>query len=367
MPSSNVGLLIGDIGGTNARLQLWSIYPSLHNVFRSTYRTFDYNSLGEIIKRFIVDSSTCLKISKAVLAVCGPIYNKRRSNDPNNVVMRDGSRWLHQHADQVEIESGMERGSLLFLNDFEAIGYSVAALHDQKSSASCKPENIIVLHSGEVKYSAPCACLGAGTGLGACYLVPRLDTQQYAVYPSEAGMTQTFCPKSDDEWALLKYIRENSNDPFLEIERFVSGPAFVEFIDFFSKHKNIQLLPTLDHELKNASKDEGPAIIAQHAQRGDELCLMVVDLFLDIFGRTLGTAAQTFLPYSGLYIVGGILPKLAWRLKDRNLIVKSYLDQGDKMSETVARIPLLLIDDDDLGLKGCLYAVSTSGILLSQD
>jgi glucokinase len=169
-------------------------------------------------------------------------------------------------------------------------------------------------------------------------------------------MTDTFSPRSEEEWSLLKYLRRNQS--FIEIEQLVSGPAFITMLQFYSEYFNQPLTSKLNHDLEQVSQDDTPEVIARHAHDyNDSLCLRVVDKFLDIFGRVLGTAAQTFLPYRGLYITGGILPKLAWRWQNNseNILLKSYLDQGPKMSEIVARVPLALIDDDDLGLKGCLY------------
>ena len=295
-----------------------------------------------------------------MLAVCGPIWNNRRSNDANNVRMEpDGTRWEHQHAEIIENDLNLKPNSLVFLNDFEAIGYCLAAQVDPNANELCKSTKTLVLHQAPsedtIETQTPVACLGAGTGLGACYLSPD-GSGRYQVHPSEAGMVDTFSPQTEEEWSLLKYLRRNQS--FVEIEQLVSGPAFVTMLQFYSEYLNQSLTSKLDHDLNQTSQDDAPAVIAQHAHDyNDALCLRVVDTFLDIFGRVLGTAALTFLPYRGLYITGGILPKLAWRWQNssENLLLKSYLDQGTKMSETVARVPLTLIDDDDLGLKGCLY------------
>ena len=300
---------------------------------------------------------------RLVLAVCGPIWNNGRSNDLNNVrVEPDGARWPHQHAENIERDLGLECGSLTFLNDFEAIGYCLAAQVDDQANELCKSSNMTVLHrapaEGNCVDKAPVACLGAGTGLGACYLTPN-GSGRYDIHPSEAGMIETFCPRSTEEWDLLQYLRRDQS--FIEIEQLVSGPAFVTLLHFFSEHAKQPIASTLARDLEQVSEDDAPAVIVRHAQEHhDALCLQIVDTFLDIFGRVLGTAAQTFLPYRGLFITGGILPKLAWRWENgaENRLLQSYLDQGPKMSDIVARVPLTLINDDDLGLKGCLYYMS---------
>ena len=301
---------------------------------------------------------------RIVLAVCGPIWNNRRSNDTNNVRMEaDGSRWPQQHAETIENELSLKPNSLVFLNDFEAVGYCLAGQVDSQANELCKSSKSILLHQSPsadaVDPQAPVACLGAGTGLGACFLTP-VGSGRYEVHASEAGMTDTISPRSDEEWCLLKYLRLTQS--FVEVEQLISGPAFVTMLKFYSEHLNQSLSSKLEHDLAQVSADDAPAIISQHAQEyHDSLCLRVVDTFLDMFGRALGTAAQTFLPYRGLFITGGILPKLAWRWENNpdNLLLKSYLDQGEKMSEIVGRVPLFLIDDDDLGLKCCLYFMTS--------
>lgn len=298
------------------------------------------------------------------MAVCGPIWNNRRSNDANNVRMEpDGSSWPSQHAETIENELKLKSNTLIFLNDFEAIGYCLAGQVDPHADELCKFTNMILLHevsddaSAETK--SPVGCLGAGTGLGACFLTSD-SSGRYEVNPSEAGMTETFSPRSEEEWALLQYLRRHQT--FIEVEQIVSGPGFVTMLNFYSEYLQQPLTTELEQDLRNATNDDAPAVVAQHARdHQNPLCLRVVDTFLDVFGRVLGTAAQTFLPYRGLFITGGILPKVAWRWQqsEKNLLLKSYLDQGPKMSDIVGRVPLTLINDDDLGLKGCLYFMIT--------
>lgn len=272
----------------------------------------------------------------------------------------DGKGWPTQHAETIEDELNLTRHSLIFLNDFEAIGYCLASQVDPQANELCKSNKTLQLHEvpaeKQDETKSPVACLGAGTGLGACYLTPD-SSGRYQVYSSEAGMTETFCPRSEEEWALLQYLRRQQSS-FVEVEQLVCGPGFVSMVNFYSEYLKQPLSSTLRDALQQVAQDEAPAVIAEHARdHGDALCLRVVDTFLDVFGRVLGTAAQTFLPYRGLYITGGILPKLAWRWQEQgeNLLLKSYLDQGPKMSEVVGRVPLTLINDDDLGLKGSLY------------
>ena len=100
------------------------------------------------------------------------------------------------------------------------------------------------------------------------------------------------------------------------------------------------------------SYDTGKA--PNDANELNRVALEALDLFLDVYGRALGASALTLMCFSGLYIAGGILSKVLWRLKQKNVLVSSYLNQGPKMSGTVSEIPLILIKDPDVGLLGAL-------------
>ena len=93
---------------------------------------------------------------------------------------------------------------------------------------------------------------------------------------------------------------------------------------------------------------------ADNSNELSRVALEALDLFLDVYGRALGASALTLMCFSGLYIAGGILSKVLWRLKQKNILVSSYLNQGPKMSGTVSDIPLILIKDPDVGLLGAL-------------
>ena len=117
--------------------------------------------------------------------------------------------------------------------------------------------------------------------------------------------------------------------------------------------------------------------ISQFAQeKNDDICLEAIDIFLIFYGRFLATSAITFLSYGGLFIAGGILPKLAWRvpclsslltssspsnspstdsIPKNDVLLMNYLDGGSKMGNTINRINLYLLHDNDIGVKGCLY------------
>ena len=401
--------MTADIGGTNARLQLWSRAAASGDValvYRSTYRPASFASLVECVRRFLDDCARALSsndaddavaaaevgVARTVLAVCGPTWCDGRKNESNNV-----PRWcqpgravsLHDAA-EIEQSLGWAAGTLRFINDFEAVGYCVAAhLSGERAHPLTRPsppprvlhrpheDSATVAVADTESAFAPAACVGAGTGLGACLVVPSADSS-IRVLPSELGMLNSVCPASELEWRLLQFLRRvegTAADPYVEIERIVSGPGLAAVLDFLVADEGAGAGGTATASPRSASAiaalaevaddaERRPAVIAHLAESGDDLlCVRAVDLFLSFYGRVLGHAAIAFLPAAGLFIAGGILPRLAWRLPclgggrdgGDDPLLKSFLAQGPKMSGLVARTPLLLLDDPDAGVRGCLF------------
>lgn len=410
-------VLTTDVGGTNARFQLWRTAGSgaAQLVFRSVYRPSLFASLIAVIQRFLDDCAASMATAAATpafscLAVCGPAWDCGRFNESNNVDAwcLPGRAVSFHDARDFEARLALPAHSLRFMNDFEAIGYCIAAHLDPRASPSAKPEPAPrILHagrsSGEASAStaaSPAACIGAGTGLGACLIVASgpAAAPRFTVLASEAGMTESMCPRDETEWRLLQFLRARNAaaDSYVEIERVVSGPGLVAVAEFLGSEAaaeagaaaaragadaatNLAAVPYLGDEaaserLRHACDEDKAAIVAALAQEGNAVCLRAVDTFLHFYGRALGSAAISFLPTdAGLFIAGGILPKLAWRLPCLSAaapasavststsdaatdpLIDGYLRQGPKMSALVARTPLLLVEDGDAGVKGCLF------------
>eukprot|EP01125_Pyxidicula_operculata_P020188 TRINITY_DN7415_c0_g1_i2.p1 TRINITY_DN7415_c0_g1~~TRINITY_DN7415_c0_g1_i2.p1 ORF type:complete len:232 (+),score=11.39 TRINITY_DN7415_c0_g1_i2:437-1132(+) len=225
---------------------------------------------------------------------------------------------------------------------------------DPKTHLEAKPSNPLVLYNTPSHSGKNVACVGAGTGLGACFLTP--SSKGYLVSSSEAGMSETICPRTETEWKLLEYLRKGSRHS--DIETIVCGNGILEAYKFFAMSSGEAYMKSEPYlSIVNASREVSPEMVSNNAQKHDEqLCLKAIDTFLSFFGRFLATTAVSFLPYSGIYIAGGILPKLLWRLKEGdNPLIGSYLDQSDTVRSVITKIPIYVFDDPDSASKGCLY------------
>jgi glucokinase len=375
-------LLTSDVGGTHGRVQLWQRgEDETCEIYSLDLRPNDFLSLQSLLLAALASARVALPTLGAtltpyrgVVAVCGPVWADGRKNESNNIPswISAGSTMASCDAGDIECALGMPTGSLRFLNDFEAAGYAVAALLDPSAPAVAVPTTPLKLFSPVefvAEKASPACVVGAGTGLGVCCVVPRQhSSESYFVLPSEAGMTSSICPQNEMEWRLLQWLRmrPESDAAYVEAETAISGPGISKIFEFLQSDSGVgrasDLSPAAFTALRTALPADHTAVIASLAAGSESapaepLCLAAIDLFLNLYGRFCQSMASTFLPYRGLYIAGGVLPKLQWRLDSggANPLVSAFLAAGPHMTGTVARVPLLLLDDPNLGAKGCLY------------
>lgn len=146
-------------------------------IFDKKYSNDDYASLLEVIQLFLKESKTTAKPTTACLAVAGPVAN-------NQAKLTNRSSWVID-GQELGKELGMER--IRVINDFVAMGYGLLTLNEEKEC--------VVLQSAPKQRDAPIACIGAGTGLGECFITPN-GTGGYECYGSEGGHAE-FAPRND--------------------------------------------------------------------------------------------------------------------------------------------------------------------------
>lgn len=354
--------LVGDVGGTNGRLSLLHA-DGLAPAARRDYLVRDHPNLASMLTGFLADASVQpAAVAVAVLAMCGPVWDGGRTNDHNN------SHFRLTLAPDVEAATGLPPGCLTFVNDFVANGHALTLLHQPDAPATAVPTGLVPLHAAAPEPGAALACVGAGTGLGAVFMVPHPGpggVVRHAVSSSEAGMTSTLCPQSDLEWRLLQHLRaqrQAADGAHVDVERVVSGPGLVAVYDFLRADAGLPAGPPAT-----------PEEVAEAARGGaDPHAAAAVELFLHHYGRVLCVASLTFMPYGGLYIAGGILPKLAWAWAAQGLadgdgaggrvaadpagpLMRGFYEAGPPLLRgLVARTPLTLVTDGELGIKGCV-------------
>ena len=344
-------LLVADIGGTNSRLYLIEVDPSSaltfeakrglkvpgRDVLTRSFLNQDYPSLSAIVEAFISEAKEVKKVNKvpaaACFAVAGPVKNNRVSFTNRNWDI-DGN--------SIGAAVGIPRVELI--NDFVAVGYGLLTLDANK--------DCVVLQEG-TPMAGPIACVGAGTGLGQCYLCPINEGGEYACFASEGGHTE-FSPRDDIEYGLQKYLKDKFMEPNrISVERVVSGMGLLNMYEYFCS-----IYPDLVNEQINASiasaGDLKGKVIAEN-RMNCKLCHLTMQEFVRSYGAECGAVALKFLCTGGLFLCGGLTPKNIDLIKDpQGPFMATFLDKG-RLTQTTRTIPVYAVMDEKIGLWGAHY------------
>ena len=314
-------VLAGDIGGTKALLALAERSgTSVRIVEEARFPSTEYAGLGPIVREFM--SGVGARIEVACFGVPGAVLSGRCTT-PN-------LPWVVTEA-ELAAETGVP--SVHLINDFAAAAMGVLATPEQ---------HIATLQEGEEIPRATKAVLGAGTGLGQAQLF--WDGTGYRVNPTEGGHGG-FAPVGELQRALLAHL-ERTHRP-VSVERVVSGPGLARIYRFLVE-RGVSTWPEVEQAM--AAGDAG-AVIAGHALAHSDLaCEQALDLFIAAYGAEAGSMALRCLAVGGVYVAGGIAPKILQRLQD-GAFIAAFRSKG-RMSELMRRIPVKVVLDPAAGLLG---------------
>jgi len=326
-------VLAGDIGGTNTRLQITECESGRCRVVRDQrFESGSYDSLSSILREFMRQDGRPA-VEAACLGIAGPVKVSAagQSVKVTNLPWEIDSQVLVR-------DFGFPRAQLI--NDFQAIGYGIEALSEG---------DLVVLQQGEPVARAPRAVIGAGTGLGQGILV--WDRDHYEPIATEGGHA-TFGPNDDMQIELARYLLENGGRA--SYERVLSGHGLVRLYVFLKTRGDTPESASL----ALAMQTDDPAAAITHAalEQNDALANQALNLFVDIYGAQAGNLALTAGARGGVYIAGGIAPKILARLRDGRFL-RAFLNKG-KMSPYVAAVPLRVVTNPDVGLIGAALAAS---------
>ena len=332
-------VIIGDVGGTNTRLQLVRLYHDQAQQHKketlkqlTVYKSHEHESLTAIIQKFLAEVPKSSKPRIGVVGIAGPVSN-------NTAFVTNIPLW--PTVDGEAIAELCEMDSFSLINDFTAAGYGISTLkHKDSTILGSSGEAPLVEGPNSVK-----VVIGPGTGLGCGILIKGDSTDSmYEVYASEGGHTD-FCCKTDEDFALLKFSREfieNSNNienlrakgkvGRVSVERLTAGPA-VPLIYAFMKeqHKDLEVILEKDTDYakgKEFDKIESKDIIDCAMKTKDPLCMKVVEKFTENFGTEAGNLALKCLPYGGVYLIGGVTNGIKDYLISNPKFMESFYNKG---------------------------------------
>ncbi len=349
-------LLAGDIGGTKTILRLVRSRraaaaagsPGVELLHEDRFPSAEYPDLVPVVRRFLAAAEPKLAQTPRPAAACfgiaGPVVD--------NACKLTNLTWSLSGT-RLEQELGIPRVHLI--NDFEAIGHGVPGL---------APVDLHTLQAGRPDPAAPIAVIGAGTGLGQSFLIP--DTGgDYRVFGSE-GAHVDFAPRSRLELELMLYLRESKNLTHVSVERVVSGLGIASIYAFLRDREPTLESPAMAEAFAAWKRQQNgerktvdlTAEISQAAvTRQDCLCVKTMRWFIELYGAEAGNLALKLLPRGGLYVAGGIAPKILPLLRDGDgdgsppPFLEAFLDKG-RMRCELARIPVHVVLNADVGLLG---------------
>jgi glucokinase len=236
------------------------------------------------------------------------------------------------NAQRLAAEIGIPRTTII--NDFVAVGHGIDLL---------APSDLATLQEGSPTRHGPIVLIGAGTGLGQAFLLWEGD--HHRVLPSEAGHGD-YAPRGNLQTGLLQYLRRQFDR--VSWERVLSGSGIVSAYRYLLASAVAPEQATVRTEME---KEDPAAVIARHGlAKTDCLSDQALDLFCEIFGAQAGNLALTVVATGGVYLAGGIAPRIVERLKSGPFIT-AFRDKG-RVSELLSRIPVHVIMNPSVGLLG---------------
>jgi glucokinase len=322
-------LLAGDIGGTKTALAVYSAERGARApLAECEFPSAKYSSLGTMVREFL--AGTGLTVERACFAVAGPVI--AGSSKVTN---------LSWDLDETELRAELHLESVDLLNDLEAIGDAVPTLESP---------DLHSLNRGEAVSGAARAVIAPGTGLGEAFLI--WDGARYRAFPSEGGHAD-FAPTSELEAGLLAYLKRRLDH--VSVERVCSGPGLLNIYQYLRDSGYAPESPELGRAL--AAAEYGPALIGGAALRPnpDPLSRAALELFVSILGAEAGNLALKVLSLGGLYLAGGIPPRILPALKDGRFL-RAFTAKG-RMTELLARVPVSVV-----ALEAALLGAALRGL-----
>ncbi len=319
-------IIAGDFGGTKTILSLATVVdgkPDLSHQRR--FKSHDFNSPEELINKFLKSTGASDNVDTACLGIAGPVKGGkcRVTNLPWTI-------------DRNRIEKKACLKKVVLINDFKSIAHGIPYLDEN---------DYYSLNKGEMNHEGPIAIIGAGTGLGEGFAIYLPFKKRYEVVASEGGHSD-FAPNNEEEVKLLVYLMKKFGH--VSFERVLSGHGLVNIFNYLVDTE--EYVPSSDI-IDLINNDDPAAAISKFAlTKRDELCMKTLDIFSSVYGAEAGNLALKFLPSGGLYIAGGIAPKILEILK-AGRFMKSFLNKG-RLSEFLENIPVRVILNEEVGLMG---------------
>ena len=312
--------LVGDVGATNARFGLVS--PDGAVVHSSTFGDADFATVGEAIRAYLAQAKPFPTPRIGCLAIAAPVGGDdiRMTNHPWNFSVA-----------ALRSQLGFER--LAIINDFTAVALALPRLG---------ANDRMPVGAGMPVAGRPIAVLGPGSGLGASGLIP--DGTRWSPLTGEGGHV-TMAAVTARENAVLDWMRRHFDH--VSAERCLSGPGLVNL------YNALAALDGVAAASYTAAQITDPATAAR-----DPLCREATAMFCAMLGTVAGDLALTLGAQGGVYIAGGIVPRLGARFIESGF--RARFEAKGRLSDYLAAIPTYVVTHPLPAFLGCAAALAES-------
>lgn len=321
----NKQLIYGDIGGTKTILQIAELRnDEICEQFTHCYSSCTYTTFSDLLRNFLNKIGEVKTIGYPVVgcfAVAGSVVAQQTK--------LTNLSWQINSAD-ITAEFSIPRVNLI--NDFESAALAIAVL---------PPSDLVTLQVGKAQPQEMRVVLGAGTGMGVAWLTWQGD--RYVPLSTEAGHID-FAPTSKLQIRLLEALQNKFGH--VSVERLLSGSGLTNIFKF------LQMNPSDSSGLApiNLDDDSGAAITTLALKQKHPVAIKSLDLFAEIYGAYAGNLALAGLCRNGVYIAGGIAPKIINTL-DTGSFMRAFCDKG-RFSAMMKEIPVHVITNPNVSLLG---------------
>ena len=317
-------ILVGDIGGTKTHLALFSSNQTRWLIqFVATYPSNNYTSLEKLIQHFLAQAQPQQAIQAAGFGVAGPVIQGK--------CQLTNLAWLITVA---QLQRQLQTEKIFLINDIEAIGLGIPHL---------PPTQLVALNPTAIIQPGNRALIAAGTGLGEGLLYG--DGNQFHAIASEGGHVN-FAPRNQREIELLHYWQQQVTH--VSYEQVLSGPGLFNIYQFLKQRGYGEEPAWLTQQLAQADPS---AIIAEMGlTNNNKLCVQALNMLVSIYGAEAGNLALKFMALGGVYLGGGIAPKIVTKLQE-GIFMSAFTDKG-RFAQLLNTIPVYVILDPKVGLWG---------------
>ncbi len=326
-------LLAGDIGGTKTNIAVYPASGELKPVVERSYLNCDFDGIDALLRQFhhdsgVTASAACLAVAGAVQRGCCDMPNLGWNINGALLARTFNFRYCH------------------LLNDLAATAYGIDML---------APEQLLVINAGEADLEGNCALIAAGTGLGEAIMFRTANGLH--VSASEGGHAD-FAANDEQQIALLRYLKADMQH--VSWERVVSGPGLKNIYDALHKVMGYQQPDWLLERF--IEMNDPAAVIAESAlDESSEICVRAMEIFLAAYGAEAGNLALKAFATGGVYIGGGIAPKILPLFQQPNFMT-AFLNKG-RFAELLAKVPVKVILEPKTALHGAACYLAAQAAL----